>query len=172
MKGLKQRRLDFIFSSSYPEQLTFILTCTLSVAMRLLTLHASALNDAEYDLYTTSLRDLVDSEDDPNDNVTFDDAHYERFKITVREARAWLRGRYNDMPVHEIDSILKTIAPSHEGLTGGQFFAVMRLVMHARNGKEVDGSLVFEQGKSSSCCLDRLLACHLAVCIAHQRFSP
>ncbi|CAL1708402.1 unnamed protein product [Somion occarium] len=113
--------------------------------MRLLTLHASALNDAEYDLYTTSLRDLVDSEDDPNDNVTFDDAHYERFKITVREARAWLRGRYNDMPVHEIDSILKTIAPSHEGLTGGQFFAVMRLVMHARNGKEVDGSLVFEQ---------------------------
>lgn len=121
--------------------------------MRSLTLHASALNDAEYDLYTSSLRDLVDNEDTPNDSLSFDDARYEQLQISVREARAWLRGRYNDLPVQQIDTILKTIAPNNaqgEGLSAGQFFAVMRLVMHARSGKEPDSSLVFVQGEQSS----------------------
>ncbi|KAK7685080.1 hypothetical protein QCA50_011917 [Cerrena zonata] len=116
--------------------------------MRSLTLHASALNDAEYDLYTSSLRDLVDSDDTPNDPLSFDDARYEQIRISTREARAWLRGRYNELPVHQIDSILKTIALNNaqgEGLSVRQFFAVMRLVMHARTGKEPDASLVFVQ---------------------------
>ena len=122
--------------------------------MRSLTLHASALNDAEYDLYTSSLRELVDSDDAPNDSISPNDhALYEQLRISVREARAWLRGRYNDLPVQQIDSILKAIAPANvqaEGLSAGQFFAVMRLVMHARTGKEPDPSLVFVQGKQSS----------------------
>ena len=124
-----------------------------ALIMRSLTLHASALNDAEYDLYTSSLRDLVDSDDAPNDSISFNDASYEQLRISVREARAWLRGRYNDLPVQQIDSILKAIAPANvqaEGLSAGQFFAVMRLVMHARTGKEPDPSLVFVQGKQSS----------------------
>lgn len=120
--------------------------------MRSLTLHASALNDAEYELYTSSLRDLVDSDDTPNDPLSFDDARYEQIRISTREARAWLRGRYNELPVHQIDSILKTIALNNaqgEGLSVRQFFAVMRLVMHARTGKEPDASLVFVQGEHS-----------------------
>jgi hypothetical protein len=72
--------------------------------MRRLSLHASALNDAEYDLYTTSLSDLDDSEQDAA-STTHDDAYYERMKIGVREARGWIRGRYANVSPANIDSV-------------------------------------------------------------------
>ena len=72
--------------------------------MRRLTLHTSALNDAEYDLYTSSLDDLAESTtDDPKKPA--DDAYYEHLNVGVREARAWLRGRYSHISVSEIDSV-------------------------------------------------------------------
>lgn len=116
-------------------------------SMRPLTLHASALSDVEYDLYTSSLNDLcVTNDTDPS--IARDDAHFETTSVGVREARAWLRGRYHDLPASDIDDILRLFSPSlkpSDTLTGGQFFAALRLVIHAQSGKGVDRSLAFVQ---------------------------
>ncbi|KAG6820395.1 hypothetical protein H0H93_001165 [Arthromyces matolae] len=93
--------------------------------MRPLTLHASALNNEEYDLYTASLRDLTDDEG----GNAHDDRYYEGMEIGVRE-------------------ILRFFAPalsSNDVLTGGQFFAALRLVVHAEQGKDLDRNLGFVQ---------------------------
>ena len=45
--------------------------------------------------------------------------------------------------------ILKLFSPNlapTDSLSGGEFFAVLRLVVHAEKGKEVDRSLAFVQG--------------------------
>ena len=78
--------------------------------MRPLTLHVSALSDYEYDLYTASLNDLAT---DTNTDFTYttpvrDDAHYERTSVGVREVRAWLRGRYSNLPASDIDSVSRS----------------------------------------------------------------
>ncbi|THH26632.1 hypothetical protein EUX98_g7558 [Antrodiella citrinella] len=109
--------------------------------MRSLTLHVSALNDSEYDYFTSSFSDLLD---DPNAQP-IDDVKYDSLTVSTREARAWLRGRYSAVAVADLDAILRTISPNNEALSGGQFFAVMRLITHVAAGKEVDGGLVFVQ---------------------------
>ena len=74
--------------------------------MRRLNLHASALNDAEYSLYTASLDDLAESHTtDGDDNRSHDDAYYDRLTVGLREARAWFRGRYSHVPVSDIVSV-------------------------------------------------------------------
>ena len=121
--------------------------------MRPLSLHASALSDTEYDVYTASLHVIAD-EPTSDEDVVHDDAHYEQMSVGVREVRAWLRGRYSHISACTIDSILKYFSPNlgqGDALTGGQFFAALRLVVHVDNGKEVDRSLAFVQGKH--CCL-------------------
>lgn len=87
--------------------------------MRPLTLHVSALSDSEYDLYTTSLNDLASDTTNTNTSVSTathgrDDAYYERMSVGVREARAWLRGRYPDLPASDIDAVSSdfTLHPS------------------------------------------------------------
>jgi hypothetical protein len=72
--------------------------------MRQLSLHASALNDAEYELYTTSLNDLAWT-DGVDQTSTHDDAYYENMKLGVREARGWLRGRYSQISPANIDVV-------------------------------------------------------------------
>ncbi|KAF7771851.1 hypothetical protein Agabi119p4_6162 [Agaricus bisporus var. burnettii] len=126
-------------------------TTTTTTKMRRLTLHTSALNDAEYDLYTSSIQDLalVDS----NLSNGRDDTFYEQISLGVREVRAWLRGRYQDTPVNTIDAILKLFSPTlspAETLAGGEFFAVLRLVLHVQSGKAVDRNLVFVQAHPHS----------------------
>ena len=116
--------------------------------MRPLTLHASALTDSEYTLYTTSLCDLA-GEDDQARSHSHDDSYYAALKISVREARAWIRGRYTDLPPADVDAVLKLFCPSlgvTDVLSGGQFFAALRLITHLRHGQPLDGSLVFVQG--------------------------
>ncbi|OSX63792.1 hypothetical protein POSPLADRAFT_1055874 [Postia placenta MAD-698-R-SB12] len=114
--------------------------------MRPLILHPSALTNAEYSLYLASLRDLAD-----NDVPALADPQrhdHEHFAVGVREARAWLRGRYAGLAPGVIDSILRLFCPAlapADLLTGGQFFAVLRLVHHALAGKDVDSALVFVQ---------------------------
>jgi len=75
--------------------------------MRRLALHASALSDAEYDLYTTILRDIALADDDNQigSKGAPDDTHFENMNIGVREARAWLRGRYSHLPASTIDKV-------------------------------------------------------------------
>lgn len=72
--------------------------------MRPLTLHASALSDAEYDLYTASLKDLADDHPVGGDRSN-DDAYYNSLRVGVREARGWLRGRYADVVPADIDAV-------------------------------------------------------------------
>jgi hypothetical protein len=80
--------------------------------MRRLNLHASALNDAEYSLYTVSLDDLAESHaTDDDDSKSHDDAYYDRLTVGLREARAWFRGRYSNVPVSDIDSVCLLLLP-------------------------------------------------------------
>ncbi|KAF9476853.1 hypothetical protein BDN70DRAFT_881906 [Pholiota conissans] len=118
--------------------------------MRRLALHASALSDSEYDLYTASLRDLSLEEGKAGKD---EDAYFENITVGVREARAWLRGRYSNMSAPVIDGILRFFSPDlaqKDTLSGSEFFAVLRLVIHAENGREVDRSLAFVQADPSS----------------------
>ncbi|KAG1808155.1 hypothetical protein EV424DRAFT_1646874 [Suillus variegatus] len=121
--------------------------------MRPLILHVSALNDLEYNLFTSSLNDLAVSPD-----TVHDDAHFEAMSVGVREVRAWLRGRYPNLPTADIDKILKLFYPNllhTDCLTGGQFFAALRLVLHAVSGKRVDRTLAFVQAHPTPEVLER-----------------
>ena len=130
-------------------------TTTPHQVMRPLTLHASALTDSEYDLYTNALLDLAgeDVAEHPSD-----DSYYASLVVSAREARAWIRGRYtasspgsSTLTPNTVDAVLKLFCPNlapADTMSGGQFFAAMRLVTHLRHGKLLDGSLVFVQGKS------------------------
>ncbi|KAJ6510746.1 hypothetical protein C8R45DRAFT_395530 [Mycena sanguinolenta] len=104
--------------------------------MRPLSLHTSALNDAEYTLFTENLASLLDSDADAHEP--------EAQTLTVREVRAWMRGRYPLVPTGIIDQIL-ALFPSKDGINGGEFFAALRLVLHVQAGKDVDRALAFVQ---------------------------
>ncbi|KAJ7140098.1 hypothetical protein C8R43DRAFT_1018874 [Mycena crocata] len=102
--------------------------------MRPLSLHSSALNDAEYTLFTENLGSLLDSDaDDP-----------EAQTLSIREVRAWMRGRYPGVAAMTIDRIL-ALFPSKDAIHGGEFFAALRLVLHVESGKDVDRALAFVQ---------------------------
>ncbi|KAJ3543132.1 hypothetical protein NMY22_g3248 [Coprinellus aureogranulatus] len=69
------------------------------IAMRKLSLHASALTDDEYTLYTHALKELAEIDvNQPQltggQGADGDDEYYEGITLGVREVRAWLRGRY------------------------------------------------------------------------------
>jgi hypothetical protein len=84
--------------------------------MRRLNLHASALNGAEFDLYTSSLDGLAESHatNDDEMNRSYNDAYFDRLSVGVREARAWFRGRYAGVSVADIDSVcLPVLGPYH-----------------------------------------------------------
>jgi len=74
--------------------------------MRQLDLHISALNDYEYTFYTTSLNDLEDVSD-----VLRDDVYYQSLSVGVREVRAWLRGRFSNIPAQDIDRVRCVYSP-------------------------------------------------------------
>lgn len=74
--------------------------------MRSLSLHVSALNDDEYTLFTSSFADLVAS-----DASLATDDHLEKHTVSVREARAWLRGRYPDLLVADLDQVNISLFP-------------------------------------------------------------
>lgn len=137
--------------------------------MRPLVLHASALSDNEYNAYTAALCDLAELDDNSKLKADTDSTYYEGVTVGVREARAWLRGRYSHIPAPDIDSvrtpkimiwasryscdnpqILKLFYPNlgqTDVMSGGQVLAALRLVTHFEEGKGVDRSLAFVQGK-------------------------
>ncbi|KAJ7877346.1 hypothetical protein B0H13DRAFT_2054128 [Mycena leptocephala] len=102
--------------------------------MRPLSLHTSALNDAEYTVFTENLGSLLDSDGDDPEAQT----------LSIREVRAWMRGRYPGIPATTIDRIL-ALFPSKDAIHGGEFFAALRLVLHVEAGKDVDRALAFVQ---------------------------
>lgn len=172
---------------------------------RPLFLHTSALSDAEYAVYVDALHDVLDEpepEPEPQPDVgvrgrpfgggeggkgggggdggkgKLTDEELEARLVGMREARAWMRGRYRDVGVSEIDKvrlspsfihsytclpvtmnertnecthstqILHLFTPhvQKECISGGQFLAALRLLMHARAGLDVNEGLVFIQG--------------------------
>lgn len=68
--------------------------------MRPLTLHASALSHGEYGMYTAAFQDLVEERAEYQP-----DAYYEETTGGVREARAWLRGRYPELGAADLDLV-------------------------------------------------------------------
>jgi hypothetical protein len=74
--------------------------------MRSLFLHVSALNDDEYTLFTSSFADLVAS-----DPPLKSDDDFEKLTVSIREARAWLRGRYPDLSVSDLDQVRFSLSP-------------------------------------------------------------
>jgi hypothetical protein len=135
------------------------------VQMRPLDLHVSALNDDEFTFYTTSLNDLAIKSDDLSEDEVHDDEYFHSLSVGVRETRAWLRGRFSNIPASTIDSvrvlyfcvslcshstqILRFFHPNlgqSDSLSGGQFFAALRLVLHVQSGKQLDRTLAFVQG--------------------------
>jgi len=80
--------------------------------MRSLFLHVSALNDDEYTLFTSSFADLVA----PDPPLKSDD-DFEKLTVSIREARAWLRGRYPDLPVSDLDQVRISLSLSRPRLT-------------------------------------------------------
>ncbi|KAJ7065731.1 hypothetical protein C8F01DRAFT_1126489 [Mycena amicta] len=107
-------------------------------ASRSLSLHPSALSDAEHTLFTASLVDLTDADVDAG---TID---WEGTTLSVREARAWLCGRYPELGAGTVDEILRLFAPATT-LSAGAFAAALRLVLHARAGAGIHRSLAFVQ---------------------------
>jgi hypothetical protein len=95
-------------------------------------LHASALSD---DFYTASLYDITAYDSSSKHGVIVrDDVHFEQMSVGVREVRGWLRGRYShNIPAPTIDNILKLLSQllgQGDVLTAGEFFSVLRLVVH------------------------------------------
>lgn len=105
---------------------------------RPLFLHTSALSDAEYAVYVDALHDVLDEpEPEPQSDVgvrgrpfgggeggkggggggkgKLTDEELEARLVGMREARAWMRGRYRDVGVSEIDKV--RLSPSTYILT-------------------------------------------------------
>lgn len=66
---------------------------------RRLRLHPSALSDAEYTVYMDALHEVLDGAD--VSGLTENDLDSQQ--IDLREVRAWLKGRFKDLGVPEID---------------------------------------------------------------------
>ena len=70
---------------------------------RPLTLHVSALNGAEYATYTSSIHDIVENDPKPVPD-------YDKLTVGVREARAWLRGRYPALAPTDLDAVRTSLS--------------------------------------------------------------
>jgi len=80
--------------------------------MRPLSLHLSALSGDEYGLFTQPLQELALLDNDKAPSIEDNHGYYEQPIIGVRETRAWLRGRYPDVSLSNIDLVSYTINSS------------------------------------------------------------
>jgi hypothetical protein len=120
-----------------------------------------------------NVQDLAWSEDQGSSSGSTsgqDDAYYEKMRVGVREVRAWVRGRYAHVAPSSIDEVSSwSVSPivfdelicccrfygcfrrvwpvgQLDTLSGGQFFAALRLVVHIESGMDLDRGLAFLQG--------------------------
>lgn len=61
---------------------------------RPLFLHTSSLSDAEYTVYVEALCDILEEPEAGGGNTQMTDEELETRLVVLREARAWMRGRY------------------------------------------------------------------------------
>lgn len=74
---------------------------------RPLFLHTSALSDAEYTAYFDALHDIFD-EPEPGGGTSNSTPLHEDLEvhtIGMREARAWMRGRFKNMGLNNVDKV-------------------------------------------------------------------
>jgi hypothetical protein len=81
------------------------------MSARRLSLHLSALSDAEHAFFTASLADLADVDSTSTDNSNDNAMDWERISVSVREARAWLCGRYASLGTRSIDEVRSSSFP-------------------------------------------------------------
>ncbi|KAE9392328.1 hypothetical protein BT96DRAFT_1023651 [Gymnopus androsaceus JB14] len=94
----------------------------------------------EYELFIKSLEEITDP--------SLEDHELETLVIDTYKVKLWLRGRYADIPAETINEVFQLLDPAlnpTDTITGAQFFAVLRLVIHVENGSTVNSLLVFEQ---------------------------
>lgn len=78
---------------------------------RSLFLHCTALSDAEYAVYVDALYDVLELEGTGpghghgGEGVMVGDEELEGCLVGMREARAWMRGRYKDVSVADIAKV-------------------------------------------------------------------
>lgn len=72
---------------------------------RRLFLHTSSLSDAEYTVYIDALCDILEDGGGGGGNAQLTDEELEARLVVLREARAWMRGRYGDVSVADIDNV-------------------------------------------------------------------
>ena len=85
----------------------------MSNSKRALSLHNSALSDEEYEAYTSSLSELLYEAPGPSVQASIStgrgnngDNDWESARLSVREVRGWLRGRYGgDISIRDIDKV-------------------------------------------------------------------
>lgn len=100
---------------------------------RPLFLHATALSDAEYAVYVDALYDVLELDTAPVGcagggsregggnlrEALLTDEELEARLVGLRDARAWMRGRYKDVRVADIDKVrlvrARQITPTHCG---------------------------------------------------------
>ncbi|KLO16296.1 hypothetical protein SCHPADRAFT_887917 [Schizopora paradoxa] len=140
--------------------------CTSSSEMetqrRRLFIHLSALSDDEYEMFVLSLKSVFDIDDTDKSRSSrtmmreADELLLEQRTIGVKEVRAWMKGRYLTVKSDVIDKILCLFSgrPLTRGkepiISGGQFLAALRLLLHVQNGEEILEGNVFIQVKSAT----------------------
>ncbi|KAJ2936627.1 hypothetical protein H1R20_g456, partial [Candolleomyces eurysporus] len=104
---------------------------------------ASSLSQGEYIRFTRILKTLGRSKENAiGQGLDGDDERWKMITVPDSLVRIALTLAWNGVLSEEtIDTVLKLFEP-YEVLTGGQIFAVLRLLTHAQNGKGVDISLV------------------------------
>ncbi|KAF8160405.1 hypothetical protein BJ912DRAFT_1008161 [Pholiota molesta] len=122
--------------------------------MRPLELSCSALSNAEFGLYITSLHSIVrDAGDDMEEYSDGEGGFYEDdMVISLRGIRDWLRENYDHVPITAINQILRmffSTLQTNRDVSASTFFALHRLIVHVENGESVRRSLVFDQATPS-----------------------
>ncbi|TRM62293.1 hypothetical protein BD626DRAFT_498760 [Schizophyllum amplum] len=104
---------------------------------RPLRLHSSALSDAEFDYFTSTLSLLTDCLP-PSDSTRDDKDFATAAELPVSGLCAWLLGKLCPLFPHEVVATIMTSVASNEGTVDGtQFFAVARLALHCLNGETI-----------------------------------
>ncbi|KLO18485.1 hypothetical protein SCHPADRAFT_993536 [Schizopora paradoxa] len=122
---------------------------------RRLFLRLSALTDDEYAVCLCALKDILDIQDTSSgggyDMKTMSETEelaLEGREVGIKEVRAWMKGRFHDVELGDIDKTLHLFSgflESTNHLSGGQFLAALRIVMHVRNGRDVQEENAFAQ---------------------------
>jgi len=113
--------------------------------LRKLSLHHSALSPTEYEAYTTSLARLTEK------GWFHEDPDWENARLGLSDVRGSLRERFGDLvSFGDIDTVLSYFSGvpqplSVQTMSGGEYFAILRLIHHIKAGKTPSQDLAFIQ---------------------------